>query len=164
MHWLDPKYPILKLFFKMGWFNPKFNALWKFGNVGHIFNVNCQCALHVNNACMSKFQVLAFKDSKFAQSFFIVEKKELKFNNYYFITYCIYNQNIRVKVLYFHSNLKNILEVKKKICLHVMVSSDLYSVLGQANSAEDEQRLASIFPPYSFKYAQFPEIKKTYIC
>lgn len=41
-----------------------------------------------------------------------------------------------------------------------MVSSDLYSVLGQANSAEDEQRLASIFPPYSFKYAQFPEIKK----
>lgn len=45
-----------------------------------------------------------------------------------------------------------------------MVSSDLYSVLGQANSAEDEQRLASIFPPYSFKYAQFPEIKKTYIC
>lgn len=45
-----------------------------------------------------------------------------------------------------------------------MVSSDRYSVLGQANSAEDEQRLASIFPPYSFKYAQFPEIKKTYIC
>lgn len=113
---------------------------------------------------ISKCQVLAFKDSKFAQSFFIVEKNELKLINYYFITYCICNQNIKVNVLYFHSNLKNILEVKKKknlkIFLHLMVSSDRYSVLGQANSAEDEQSLASIFPPYSFKYAQFPEIKK----
>lgn len=44
-----------------------------------------------------------------------------------------------------------------------MVSSDRYSVLGQANSAEDKQRLASIFRPYSFKYAQFPEEKKTLV-
>lgn len=75
---------------------------------------------------MSKFQVLAFKDSKFAQSFFIVEKKELKFNNYYFITYCIYNQNIRVKVLYFHSNLKNILEVKRKKIAYMLWSHQTY--------------------------------------
>lgn len=62
----------------------------------------------------------------------------------------------------YHSDLKNILEVKKKhlkINLHFMVSLDRYSVLGQPNSAEDEQRLASMFHPYSFKYAQFPEKK-----
>lgn len=73
VHWLGPKYPILKLFFKMDWFNSKSNGLWKFWKRTSYFQQCITCK--IKHSCMSKFQVLAFKGPQFAQSFFIVRKK-----------------------------------------------------------------------------------------
>lgn len=105
--------------------------------------------------CLNSRRGLMFKDLQF----FLIPRNDLLFDKLVFFKNkislyftCIYRKvfvkfctNIAIKKYTWKKTLK--------IYLQIVVFSDRYTVLGHANSAEDEQFLESIFHLYVFIYS-----------